>query len=216
LSRPEYTVFGDVAQGLARTQIKAFLDLEQREPGQWSFAQGENSILIGDQVLLREKGALVDLYRAIPVPNKDVPLDDILDFKIKRHDELNVLRAEVDTFLNIVNGADNREDELNRQVALLDAACADVLRIFKEWRFPFRLLNLKISYDFRPLVTMLGGVVAVKGLPITSALVASLAGAAIATAPAIKITGDFGWQGLRHRLGPYRYVSHYHHELFGI
>jgi hypothetical protein len=48
----------------------------------------------------------------------------------------------------------------------------------------------------------------------TSVLLASLTAAGAATVSSVKITGDFGWQGLKARNSPYRYVSQFHKELF--
>ena len=45
LSRPSFTFNGDIAQGMAMTQIAAFSQLDQIEPGVWAIAQGENSFL---------------------------------------------------------------------------------------------------------------------------------------------------------------------------
>src|SRR5471032_1489718 len=41
LTRPEYTFNGDMAQGMAKTQLQAFSDLNRQEPGVWALAQGE-------------------------------------------------------------------------------------------------------------------------------------------------------------------------------
>jgi len=103
LTRPNYTFSGDVAQGLAKTQIQAFADLDAREPGRWSLAQGENSFFLHDNLLEPDAGALLELQRAIPIPDKDVPLNEVLEFKRRRNDELQRLRAEIDGFMAAIN-----------------------------------------------------------------------------------------------------------------
>jgi len=219
LTRPNYTFYGDVAQGLARTQIQAFADLDAREPGRWSLAQGENSILLHDKLLDPDAGAFLELSRAIPVPNKDVPLNEVLEFKRRRNDELQRLRAELDGFVAAINLAEDKEAELQRRIATIDAACADALRVSHEWQFPVRLTNFKASVELRPIVTAIGGAGAyglgtASGLVTTAAILAGIGGAVAATAPALKLAGDFGWCGLRRRLGPYRYVYQFKSELF--
>ena len=151
LTRPDYTVDGDLAQGIAAGQIQAFLDLDQREPGVWALAQGENSLLLRDQVLQEGNGAFVELTRAIPIPDKDVPLNEILEFKGKRHDELQLLRNELDNVIAALNEAQDKDAELSKRLTEIDAACADALRVGKEWRFPVRLSNLKLSTRFAPI-----------------------------------------------------------------
>jgi hypothetical protein len=212
LTRPEYTFWGDGAQATANGQIQAFLDLDHREPGQWSLAQGDNSLLIKDRVLESGKGIAIELHRAIPVPDKDVPLDDILEFKRKRNDELQLLRSELDTLVAAVDRASDITAELKKHIATVDAACTDALRVGKEWRFPVRLANLKISLDLRPFPSIAAGLVGweagkIFGLPTATALLFS-AGASL------KLGGDFGLRSIRPRQGPYRYVYQFHSELF--
>jgi len=219
LRRPEYTVWGDAAQGIASGQIQAFLDLENREPGLWALAQGENSLLLKDRLLDEGKGGLIELHRAVPVPNKDVPLNEILEFKVKRNDELQLLRTEIDALFAALNAAPDKQAELANQVAQIDRACAATIKVSKEWQFPVRLTNIKASVELRPFVSLAGGIAtygltALQGLPTSASVLAGLGGAAAATAPALKLSADCGWRGLKPRQGPYRYVSQYHNELF--
>ena len=79
--------------------------------------------------------------------------------------------------------------------------------------------DVKASFDWRPFQTLAGAIAGYTtadalSLPITTSILASLGGAATATAPALKVAGDFGWRALRPRQGPYRYVSQFHNELF--
>jgi hypothetical protein len=219
LVRPFFTFDGLDAAGMAMTHIAAFKHFDQNEPGKWALAQGENSLLLRNGDLEVDKGAFIELYRAIPVPNRDVPLNDILEFKQKRHDELLLLRNEIDNIFSELNSANNGAAELANHVARIDAACADAIKVSKEWQFPVTLLSLKASFELRPFVTLVGAIAGYKAagdmsLPMTTSILTSLGGAAIATAPALKIAPDFGWRGLRPRQGPYRYVSQFHHELF--
>jgi hypothetical protein len=211
LTRPQYTVWGDVAQGMSQSYVEAFIDFDKREPGVWSLAQGENSLLIKRRIIGGD-GGLVELYRAIPVPDKDVPLNEILEFKEKRNDELQLLRAEIDGFLAALNAADDKDAALAKRIAQIDAACANALKAGKEWRFPVRLSNLKASFELRPFNTIAAGLVGwqagvLYGMPLASALLAG-AGASF------KISADLGTPSIRPRQGPYRYVYQFHREVF--
>lgn len=152
LTRPEYTVWGDGAQGIAEGQMRAFHDLDLKAPGLWALAQGENSLLIRDKVLEPECGIALNFYNAIPVPNQDVPLQEILEFKRKRFDELERLRAEIDGFVDSVSAADDKETEIKKHSKTIDCACADAIRVCHEWQFPVRLTNFKASFEIRPFV----------------------------------------------------------------
>lgn len=119
LKRPSYTFNGDIAQGMAMTQIMAFQELDRREPGKWSLAQGANSFLLRDGPLIDGNLAMVELVRAIPVPNQDVPLAEILEFKNRRHDELIQLRSEIDNLFFEVDKAENAHEKLLENVKKL-------------------------------------------------------------------------------------------------
>ena len=60
---------------------------------------GEPEGLAFSQIEFRQaRGALVELHNAIPVPDLNTPLEEILEFKFRRNDELNRLRLEMDNF----------------------------------------------------------------------------------------------------------------------
>ena len=87
---------GDMAQGYAGAHVHAYRTLDEREPGVWSLGKGENSVSFSDTDVEHGRGALIGLYKAIPVPDKEVPLQDILEFREKRHAELLALRHHIE------------------------------------------------------------------------------------------------------------------------
>lgn len=209
LTRREMPFSGDMAQAIAHSQVQAFLDLDRAEPGAWALSQGENSFLLRDGILHEGNGAFVELHRAIPVPQHDVALDDILQFRVRRYPELTALRTVLDDFVKEVNAVGM--SGLADRVAKVDAACAEALMVSKEWRFPMRLANVKASLDLRPFASIAAGIVgwnagATYGMPLASALL-FFAGASF------KIGGDFGVQRIRPCQGPYRYVARIYQEL---
>jgi hypothetical protein len=220
LRRPEYTFKRlDLIKAFVRAQSQAFIDLDKLEPGQWSLSQGLTSLLLQAKLLEPNVGALVELYRAIPIPDKDVPLTEILEFKRRRNHELQNLRSELDGFIAAINQAEDKEAELQKRVESVDAACADALRISSEWKFPVRLANFKASFEIRPFVTAIAGASAYRigtahRLGACAAILAGIGGAVAASTPSLKLAGDFGWRGLRPRVSPYRYVYKFHKELF--
>ena len=212
LTRPEYTAVGDIAQGMAHCQITAFLEAEKHEPGIWALAQGENSFLLKNEILREGNGAFVELFRAIPVPDKTVPLNEILEFKHRRFDELNLLRQQLDGLVFEINNSEDKRAKLVEQANLVYTACADAIRVGKEWRFPIRLANLKVSLDLRPFTS---GAAVIAAWEYAKVFDMALPACVLAGAAAsIKIGGDFGLQKIRPRQGPYRYVYRFHNELF--
>lgn len=213
LSRPEYTFNGDAAQGIAKGQIQAFLDLESSEPGTWAMAQGENSLLLKDTHFEAGKGALIELHHAIPIPTVDVPLNDILEFKERRRDDLILMRHQLDTFVLEIEGAVDKTFELQKRIAKLDDACANLLKVGKEWQFPVYLSNIKASFSLSPLkfLPAIGGgwkLGESYGLA-AAAVVAAMAGAT----STLDIKGDYGLRSVKQQQSPYRYSYQIHKEL---
>lgn len=213
LSRPNYTFNGDGAQGIARGQIQAYLDLDAKEPGVWALAQGENSLLLNAGLLEQGKGALVELHRAIPIPNHDVPLAEILEFKERRKDELLLLRYELESLVSKLENSPDAEGALQRCIAELDQACSNLLAVGKEWQFPVFLSNIKAAFNLSPtkfLPAVSGGWMLGEkyGLP-AATVVAAVAGA-VST---IEIKGDFGLRSMKCPKSPYRYAYSIEREL---
>jgi Family of unknown function (DUF6236) len=75
LIRPAIQFTGFMGTGaLIAAQALAYRRLEEASPGGWAIAQGENSMLIKHGAIQEGRGAYVELIRAIPVPDKEVPL----------------------------------------------------------------------------------------------------------------------------------------------
>lgn len=218
MERPDYTFDGDVAEGMARGFRQAFTDYERTSPGQWAMSYGEKSLILRDAPEVRmNDGITVELHRAIPVPERDVPLAEILEFKHKRYEELTRLRTVIDFMLERIQASDNDPTEIARCIDDIDDACRSLLRVGSEWQFPVRLSSMKTTFELRPFQTIAGaltGALATQALPTSNTLLATLTGAVLATAPALKIAADIGWQGLRKPTSPFRYVSSFHKELF--
>lgn len=213
LTRPEYTFNGDGAQGIARGQIQAYQELERSEPGVWALAQGENSLLLKDGLADEGKGALVELHRAIPVPKQDVPLAEILEFRQRRRDELMLLRHHLESFVSEIEGAADKPLALQKRVAELDQACANLLTVGKEWQFPVYLSNLKASFSLSPtkfLPAVAGGWKMGEPYGLTAAAAVAAAAGAAST---LDIKADYGLRSMRRPTSPYRYAFQMHEEL---
>lgn len=213
LTRPDYTINGPAAQGIARGQVQAFQDLERREPGVWALAQGENSLMLKDGFVDEGKGALLELHHAIPIPKHDVPLAEILEFRLRRRDELVQLRRHIESFVSEIEGSADKPLALQKRIAELDQACANLLIVGKEWQFPVYLSNMKASFSLTPqkfLPFVLGGWTFGERYGLT---VAAAAAALAGTVSTLEIKGDFGLRSVRRPMSPYRYAYQIHREL---
>ena len=88
-----------------KTQEQAFKNNEEQEPRKWSLAQLSDSQFYTNT--LPKTGIEFELLNCLPVPQADVPLNDILEFKEKRNSELLAVRIYLnDLYQSIINSAD--------------------------------------------------------------------------------------------------------------
>lgn len=218
LRRPVYGVSGLAAQEIARIQHQAFLDVSHDEPGLWSLSVGQNSVQNLDDKFTENRGSSYSLYQAIPVPDKSIPLEDILIFKDKRRDELLALRIEIETFAKKIAKGGDEEESLLAAVSLIERASIDAIKVSREATFPIRLANLKTSFniEWHKLIGAAMAGIAAQGIGM-SALASFLTAAGVAVqtgSVTLKTSGDFGIKSNNLATHPYRYVASYHKDLF--
>lgn len=219
LTRPKIIFQGRVsgADLVMKVQLDSFLEREAAEPGRWTLAQGEKTFLVRNRAFSSNGGTLFNLIGAIPVPDKDVPLEEILEFKRKRRDELLTLRIAIDGFVNEIHQSGDSVDAVRAATSKVEMSCLDAIKVTSESRLPFRLLDTKLSYSL-DFAKFFGAGFAAEALSSISNLqgvtahLAAMGGAALAAA-SIKLEGGikFERENKRH---PFRYVSSFHRELF--
>jgi Family of unknown function (DUF6236) len=151
------------------------------------------------------------LYRSIPVPDKDVSLADVLEFKERRRPELLHLRTEIDELYTKIERAEDKGSELARCTSRIESACVDLLKVTKDSLIPFKITNLKVSFELKrdALIGSALGMLSMQtlGMPLVGAFLGGVAGS-------LKVSGDIGLKG-RHSDNPYWYVARFHKEVFG-
>jgi hypothetical protein len=214
LKRPKtiFTGSGGMAELTAKIHYQTFESLDAASPGKWALATGEKSFRWNDQPLSTSQSAVVALYRAIPVPNKDVPLAEILEFKLRRKPEILRLRAEIDSFTQAVNASTDPVEALASKAFHIENACTNLLQVGKEWKFPVRIADLQCSFEILPeriLIGLAGG-----GWTGHSFDLGSLGAMIGGAASLLKITGSLKRQSINPRPTPYEYVYSFHNEVF--
>ncbi len=216
LTRPRIVFSGvwDGAASAVATQAEAFKQLESREPGSWAIAQGVNSLLIEGGALQAGRSALVELVRAIPIPDKAVPLAEVMELKHRRADELLALRFELDSFYSSIEKSGDPSFELQRSVQRVDTVCADLLKVSSEWKFPIHLADVKASFEINGSAAVSGALGYFVGEQVIQMpTVGAIVGAALSV---VKLSGDIVKTKVdtRRSSHPYRYVCSIHDELF--
>ena len=124
LERPEYRLNGDVATGIAESFLHSYFEKERREPGQWSLSTGDNSLVLKSQNISTGRGASVDLFRSIPIPEHDVPLEEILRFKDQRLSEVRCLVVAIDEFYSSWTSAEDKAHQLDLAKRKIERPCS--------------------------------------------------------------------------------------------
>ncbi|PTQ64452.1 hypothetical protein C8J45_103301 [Sphingomonas sp. PP-CE-3G-477] len=209
-SHIEYSPGPDGIADALDAPLTAFRSLDAREPGQWSLARGDRSLSFAKPEAMPERGLLLSLYQAIPVPDGDTPLDDVLDFKAKRRSELIALRTHLeDVYRDIISSPD-RDLAMSSELTKLDESIANLAKASKEASFSVRLSDIKAKIDWP---TWLAGSSAfVKssetGLGLTASVFAGVAAAATAS-----LRLDVGMRSKAASSNPFEYVAHFSDEL---
>lgn len=194
--------------------VGTFRQLDERDPGRWSLARGEKSLTFPEQYLEEGKGGLsVKLLQAIPVPSKDVPLADLLEFRDKRRAELLALREHLDSIYQTIENSAEKSHASAAALDALDRTIGDLLKVSKEssWKFILSGLELKVDVlDFK-----LGSAVALgalqMGLPISTSILSGLGATVV---PTISIKNGVSLKRSKPSSSPFEYVTYFHRDLF--
>lgn len=186
--------------------LKAFRELDAKEKGVWSIATGDQAISLDDDEFDEGRGILFRLHHAIPVPAKDVPLDDVLKFKEKRRDELLALRYHLDAAYLRITTSPDRPFSLNSELAAIELALIDLSNSSKQsgitkWLPASIDVELQIAPGINAAVTSFQ-----TGLPLIQTMLQSAAISISAARTLRKFRRD--------NPVPWRYVASYHEEIF--
>lgn len=113
LECPQRSASGALGAGLKKMFEDEFFVREQDESGQWAMSTGENALQLGSDRFEFGRGATVELYRSVPIPSRDVPLEDILEFKNKRKSEVVEFTIAVDKFYSSWTNSEDQDFQLN-------------------------------------------------------------------------------------------------------
>jgi Family of unknown function (DUF6236) len=194
------------AETYVQAHLAAYRSLDKAEPGVWSLGTGKNSVSFPERELEQGRGILVRLYEAIPVPDKDVPLQDVLEFRAKYRDELLALRFYLEAIYQRILNAGDGELALDSEVEALEKAIVDYLRVAKAVKIPF--VNASFEANLNALAGINAGLLTYQtGLGIVASVLAGAA-AGFGVGPAVALKGHKATQT------PFRYISSFHKRVF--
>lgn len=198
--------------GLFDSVLATYQVLDRKEPGAWAIARTKLPETPWDHLepprnfedQSEGRGLFIRLTSALPVPNADVPLNEILEFKDRRRAELAALRSHLDELYQNVLAAPDRPSAELAALDHIQVGVRDVMRA--EPAFKWKLVDISGRFN---LVAGATAFVAAQqaGLGILASLGAGAATASLHVGPALSMKDG------RDR-SPFEYVAAYHRELF--
>jgi len=170
-------------QGLAQVATS----LTSKNPGQWAIHQSGDQVIVPANMSSELVTADFQLSRCLPVPKADYPLDKLLEFKLKRSDELLALRASLDElYLEITKSADSPRSKI-AQIQRLEGAIHDLDKIAQQTWGERLLASRKVSLDLNYGALMNGAVSGgLVGTTFANPLVGIITGAAHSLVSSLK------------------------------
>ncbi len=199
--------------------LQAFEEMEEQEPGVWSIASHPNDT---DRKIFTAPGRaiLAKLYTCIPVPTRDVPWDDVLEFKNRRRPEQLALRHSIERVYQGVIAAGDGPLALKTEGEALTSAIEDLLAVTEEAAFAFRFCGIeaRLKAEFDVGQAMHDGTIAASALGAgLSSLAAAAAGAfagVVKNVPLrLELSSAAGTKSPRVSNTPYEYVLLMHREF---
>lgn len=212
LFRPQARISGggDAATAFLKAHLASFSFLDRKEPGRWSLARGEDSISFAEEQMETQRGLLLQFYDAIPIPDREVPIEAVLEFRTRRRAELLSLRHHIDEIYLEVLGAPDKDLAEISALAAFDRSLSDHIKASQEAPFRMRLSGLDIKFDWKAVGVGVASHTALvaAGLPLASALLAAVGMTAAST---LSVTA--GIKGRERSNSPFEYVARFNKEL---
>ncbi|MDX2370539.1 MAG: DUF6236 family protein [Colwellia sp.] len=195
LKRPSVSlpqIGGDGGKSLLQSQAIVAEALMGMEPGKWVFMQEGDKLNLTEEHSEVRSNITLDIANIMPVPPIDTPIEDILEFKLARKDELKELWHYLDDLCIQVQREPDRALAQRLITHNFGKAVENSIKVTKEkWR-GFHLTNFKptVSLDYKNLVGGGAAEVLASYLPILDSVpkgVAAIFGVAITT---LKVSAD--------------------------
>lgn len=128
-------------------RLNLFATLEKSERGQWAMARGIQSPEIPEGERTAGRGALVELTNMLPIPTGQVNLEDVMEFKSRRREELISLRMYMADLFSKVSSGDIDEMVKKNYLLQFEKSIRDYQSVISESRMKARILNLVSGFN---------------------------------------------------------------------
>lgn len=197
---------------LRHAQFGAFEMLERDEPGIWAVAsESAPTQATGG----RARTILVSLFDVLPVPDRTVPLAEILHFRERRKIERDRLRNHLELLYQCILGAADGTLALRTQIEALSSAVRDYLNVSEEAGLRPRLAacEARLKWEFSPHLALGGAAIGGALGDIRTAIVGALAGLSSNLLPKIEVSLGSDMEATAKANSPFEYIVQLDREL---
>ncbi|MBB1322489.1 DUF6236 family protein [Shewanella sp. SR43-8] len=203
---------GNIGNVYLIAQAEAIRKLNEQDPGKWTLGQNSSRLFVPDSLSKNTSSVEFELYNILPSPGDDVSYEEILNFKVKRKDELAEFRMCMDDIYIDITKSNDIPRSKNVALTKLEKSISNLNVVASEsWSSKF-LSGFKVDISIPNVIdnSVKGaGLAAMSSLPITlgaaAGAVASVMKFDFSTAP--RVTGT---KGLRN---DFAYISSVNRDL---
>ncbi|MCI9864961.1 hypothetical protein RHIZ_03265 [Rhizobium skierniewicense] len=196
----------ELAARTIEARSMTFKKLEVASPGSWSLGSGVGA---WDGPETEEgRGLRIELVKALPVPEKDVPLEDILEFRERRRDEREAVMNYIDECYLSVTASPDKPLAAHNALEKLSRAAREQLEVTKESSIPHRLYDLAADFN------LVAAGVAATGSIALGATWPVIVGNSILAGGSVTIKNILATPNPVKGNNAFRYVARYHDEVF--
>ncbi|WP_312512647.1 DUF6236 family protein [Massilia sp.] len=122
-------------------------ELIEKNPGQWAIDQNSFRDIVPAGMKTELLTVDFELNRCLPTPKPELPMEKLLDFKLRRKDELHGLRQTIDElYLEVSKSQDIPRSKIH-QLSRLEQAIKDLDQVAKQSWGERILASRKVSLD---------------------------------------------------------------------
>ena len=144
---------GELVELFLKGQLEAFRINNNENPGSWALAQSGSELVLPKSSTIMTRNLEIELYNCLPVPRLDVSLDDILNFKEMRRDELLEFRQLIDDIYKEIIDSGDQERAFVKNIENIKRKIIEINKVMDESRLSRASKSLKIEFDIKDIIS---------------------------------------------------------------
>lgn len=137
----------DIIDIMLKSQMQTFLNNNKEQSGSWSLAQPNSKLFLPKESSIQTRTIEIELYNSLPIPTGEVSIEDILEFKERRIDELSEFRYCMDNLYEEILSSNDSERSIEKNITLIQRKIIDIDRLMNESMFKKIVGSMKVNIN---------------------------------------------------------------------